>query len=38
MFTVELKFKVADREVSLDRFVEALVSKVSDTVRCTAPR
>ncbi len=33
MFTVELKFKVAEREVSVDRFVEALVSKVSDTVR-----
>jgi len=33
MFTIELKYKVADREVSLDRFVEALVSEVSDTVR-----
>lgn len=33
MFSVELKFKIADREVSLDRFVDAMVTKVSDTVR-----
>lgn len=32
MFTVELKFKIADREVPLDRFVETLANRGSDRV------